>query len=74
MAAIKESNVCLRITFELIKIEQNGKHHRVPLVETIQKIYGLTPKGQGQDLTSGHVTSKVKLGQNRSNRISFEAS
>ena len=63
MAVLEENNVCLRITFELIKIEQNRKHHRVLLVETIRNIYGLTPKGQDQDLTLGHMTSKFKLGQ-----------
>ena len=35
-----------RITFALRKMEQNPKHHRIPLVETHQNIAILTPKGQ----------------------------
>ena len=54
--------------------QQFIKRHRVPLVKAHQNMYVLTPKGQGQYLTSGHVTSKVNLGQNRSKDTSFDAS
>ena len=54
-------------TLERSKLEQNGERHRVPLVKTLQNMYVLPPKGQGQMLTSGHVTLRstlAKVGQN----------
>ena len=54
-------NIHSRITFELIKINNRQWHHRVSLLEMLQKIYDLTSKGQGQNLTSGrgHVMTKI---------------
>ena len=42
-----------RIAFELIKIENRRRHHRVSLAETVRNIYFLISKSQGQNLTSG---------------------
>ena len=39
-------------------MERKFERNRVPLVETHRKMYVLTRKGQGQYLTSGHVTSR----------------
>ena len=41
----------LQITFELRKIGENAKEHRIPLVKTYRNIYILTPKGQLENLT-----------------------
>ena len=46
--------------------EEKFTRHRVPLVETHRNEYLLTPNGQGQNLTSGHVTPRsswVKIGK-----------
>ena len=43
---------------EQSKLDQNGECHSVPLVKMLQNMYSLPPKGQGQMLTSGHVTLK----------------
>ena len=44
-----------QITLELRKIENNAKHHRIPLVKTHRNICILTPKGQFENLTLGQV-------------------
>ena len=54
------------------RLEQKFGRHRVPFVGTNINMYLLAPKGQGQKLTSGHVTSRsnwVKMGKHAHRRI-----
>ena len=55
------------IILERCELERNDERHRAPLVKTLQNLYDdLTPKGQGQNLTSGQVGSRsswVKTGK-----------
>ena len=44
------------MALERSKLEQKIERHHISLVETILNMYALTPKGQGQSLTLGHVT------------------
>ena len=56
----------LHLIFKRKELEQKFARHRVPLVETHRNMYVLTPKSQGQNLTSGHVTprsSGVSIGK-----------
>ena len=50
-----------QITFELRKIADEFKHHRVPLVKTHRNIYFLTSGGQVENLTSGQSNMMIDL-------------
>ena len=57
----------------LLKIEQPFWYHRVWLVKARRTMYNLTPKGQGQNLTSGQVRARSLGDPSRSNYTSFDA-